>query len=281
MRGKVCVITGATDGIGQVAAYALARAGAHVVVVGRNGPKCVRVCEEIRTAHPGADVAYQVADLSVLAEVRALGARLGADCPRIDVLLNNAGAFFYQRVITSDGIERTFALNHLAYFLLTHLLLDSLRASDSSRVINVSSRAHVGGRINFSDLTYERDYSGWRAYCASKLANILFTFELAQRLSGTTVTANCLHPGLVSTRFALNNGRFVRTAAKVVMALRGISADQGAKTSVFLASDPAVGAVSGKYFYQCAPALPSLADRDTRIRKRLWDVSTELVGLAD
>lgn len=279
MEGKTCVVTGATGGIGRAAAQALVAAGARVVLVGRDEARCVRVAESLTGSGSGAQVDYEVADLSAQADVRSLAARLLERCPRIDVLLNNAGAFFHERTETVDGIERTFALNHLAYFLLTCLLRERLVETGAARVVNVASRAHRGVTLDFDDLGGAHRYRGWRAYRASKLANILFTFELAERLRGTGVTANCLHPGLVSTGFALNNGPLVRIPAKVAMWLGGISPEEGARTAVFLACDPSVAEVSGRYFHRCVAVEPSPAARDVQARRRLWAVSEEMVKL--
>ena len=201
MQGKVCLVTGATSGIGQVAAAELARRGAHVVIVGRSAQKCAATQAQIRSSSPAAAVDCLVADLSSLAEMKRLADQVRERYPRLDVLLNNAGAMVWKRSESADGIERTFALNHLSYFVLTNLLSPVLKQSAPARIVNVASDAHKGVSINFDDIQFKQKYSGWKAYQQSKLANILFTYELARRTQGKGVTANTLHPGFVRTSF--------------------------------------------------------------------------------
>lgn len=271
MHGKTVLITGATRGIGEVAAVELAKLGARVVVVGRDrarGEEAVRTVNEAG----GGDAGLLLADLSAQHEVRRLADQFRARYDRLDVLVNNAGAYFATRHESRDGIELTWALNHLAPFLLTNLLCDMLVASGPARVITVSSDAHRMGRINFSDPQGKRGYSGWGAYCQSKLANILFTVELARRLEGTGVTANSLHPGFVATNFGKSNGGVWQWLWGMAH-LMAISPEQGAKTTIYLASSPEVAGVSGKYFDACRAVTPSSAARDEAAAARLWELS--------
>jgi NAD(P)-dependent dehydrogenase (short-subunit alcohol dehydrogenase family) len=282
MQGKVCVVTGATSGIGQIAATELARSGAHVVIVGRSAAKCADTQTQIRAARPDAPVDTLVADLSSLAETRRLAEEIRQRYPRLDVLLNNAGAMFWKRSESVDGIERTFALNHLSYFVLTNLLLPVLSQSLPARIVNVASDAHKGVSINFDDIQFKQKYSGWKAYQQSKLANILFTYELARRIEGTRVTANTLHPGFVSTNFlqVFNDapaGWLIRKLAPLV----ALSPEQGARTSIYLASSPDVEGISGQYFVKEKPATSSPQSRDQAAAERLWRLSVEMTGVGE
>ncbi len=278
MQGRVCLVTGATQGIGRETALGLARLGADVHVVARDRARGEAVLVEVRRAG-GGNASLFLADLASQASTRALAEEVKARLPRLHVLVNNAGGIFTERALSPDRIEMTFALNHLGYFLLTGLLVDRLRASAPARVVSVSSSAHVGARIDFDDLQGERGYSGWRAYGQSKLANVLFTRELARRLAGSGVTANCLHPGVVATGFGKNNaGPFswgVRIAAPFFL-----SAARGARTSIWLASSPEVAGVTGEYFARCRVAKVSVAARDDAAARRLWEASARLTGLA-
>lgn len=280
MENKIVMVTGATAGIGQVTALELARMGAQVVVVSRSEPRCQATVDQIRRETGNDRVSYLVADLSSQAQVRSLAQAFHQQFERLDVLVNNAGAFIMRRKLSPDGIEMTWALNHLNYFLLTLLLLDRLDASPAGRVVSVSSNAHVGGRIHFDDLQGEKSYSGWRAYAQSKLANILFTYELARRLQGTHITANCLHPGFVATNFAKNNGWLVRLAMPLV-SLAAISPDEGAQTSIYLASSPEVENVTGKYFVRQKQAKSDPASYDEETARRLWEVSLQMTGMEE
>lgn len=281
MDGKVVLITGATNGIGKVTALELAKKGARVVIVGRNAAKTEATAGEMRSASGDAQVDFFVADLSSQAEVRRLAEEFQHKYPRLDVLINNAGMYFAQRGETVDGFERTFALNHLAYFLLTNLLLDTLKASAPARIVNVSSAAHNTGPLNFDDLQ-NREYgmAGYRAYGQSKLANLLFTYELARRLRGTGVTANALHPGAVNTGFGKNNRGLVKLAMGLVSRFE-LSPEKGAQTSIYLASSPEVEGVSGQYFDQCKPVRSSPASYDEEAQKRLWEISAQMTGLSE
>jgi retinol dehydrogenase 12 len=278
MQGKTVMVTGATDGIGLVTARVLAEQGARVLLVGRNEPKGQRALTAIKAAAPGADLAFLRADLSRMSDIRQLAANVAETEPHLDGLVNNAGGIFDERQETEDGFERTFALNHLNYFLLTNLLLTKLRAAPAGRVVNVASRAHVGGQIAFDDLHLTRGYKAWRAYRQSKLANILFTRALARRLEGSTVTANALHPGFVRTRFGGDNPTIFRLGVRLAMAAMAISVEAGAKTPIFLASSPAVEGRSGGYYVKSALAEPDTAARDDGIAERLWQVSEAMVA---
>ena len=278
MEGKLCVVTGATDGIGRVTARILAEKGAEVVLVGRNAAKGAEVCEAIHRSARNERVRFEQADLSSQAEIRALAARLAAGAAAIDVLVNNVGAMFTRRRESADGIEMTFALNHLGYFLLTGLLLESLKASASGRIVNVASQAHRSGRIDLDDLQGTRRYRGMAAYCQSKLANILFTYRLAELLAGTPVTANCLHPGFVASRFGQNNGRLFAMVLKVAMRLSAIDVEAGARTSVHVATSADLAGVSGRYFDKSREAASAPASRDEETGRRLWELSESLTG---
>jgi NAD(P)-dependent dehydrogenase (short-subunit alcohol dehydrogenase family) len=278
MNGKTVLVTGASAGIGRVAAKELARAGARVVMVTREGAKGEAAFREVVAASSADRVDRLTADLSSMASVRDLAARFRAGHDRLDVLVNNAGAVNPTREVTVDGYERTFATNHLAYFLLTDLLLDVLKASAPSRVVNVASEAHRWPGMNFDDLMFERGWNPWRAYGQSKLANILFTFELARRLEGTGVTANVLHPGMVRSHFGLGFQGWMSWVLRAVYAF-GISPESGAATTVYLASSPEVEGVSGRYFAKRRPIAPSRDALDPAAARRLWEISEDLVRL--
>lgn len=282
MKGKVCVVTGATSGIGEVAAIELAHRGARVLIVGRSAERCAATLERVREAAGGdpSMVESLVADLSSQAEVRRVADEIGKRCDRLDVLLNNAGGMFLSRTESVDGIEMTLALNHLSYFLLTDRLLPLLKAGAPSRIVNVASDAHRGGRIDFDDIQLRRNYSGWRAYQQSKLANLLFTFELARRLEGTGITANALHPGFVRTRFFQDFTGWVGFVIKLGARLVAIGPEAGARTSIHLATSPEVEGVTGRYFVKCRPVNSSPRSRDRATADRLWRLSEELTGQA-
>lgn len=277
MRGKVCLVTGATSGIGLVTAQALAAQGAAVMIVGRNPARGAATVQQITHATGNQHVTFLLADLSDQAQVRRLAGQVQERSPRLDVLLNNAGAIFTTRHLSADGLEMTFALNHLGYFLLTHLLLETLKASAPARIINVASDAHHGARIQFADLQGTQRYGGWRAYCQSKLANIVFTYELARRLTGSGVTANAVHPGFVATGFGRNNRGFLALGIRLAqwVALRP---EQGAETLIYLATAPEICAVTGQYFVKKRPVQSSHASYDQDTARRLWQLSAELAG---
>jgi NAD(P)-dependent dehydrogenase (short-subunit alcohol dehydrogenase family) len=279
VQGKVCVITGATSGIGLAAAEALARLGGRIVLVGRNPERGGRALDRLRRRAPSAQASIHYADLERMGEVRRLGAELRAAHGRVDVLVNNAGAQFERRGLTEDGLERTFALNHMAYFLLTHELRERLAAAAPARVINVASEAHEGARLDFSDLNLEHGYSGWLAYSRSKLANILFTRELADRLRPAGVTANAVHPGFVASRFGYNNPGLFRIRLFLAKRL-AISPKEGAKTIVCLATAPELASATGGYYVRSTMADPSQAAQDAAAARRLWELSNEIAGIA-
>jgi retinol dehydrogenase 12 len=278
LSGKVCLITGATSGIGLVTARELARQGAQVVIVGRNPARCESALAQIRTAGGNQEVEALRADLSSQQQIRILAQQFLDRYPRLDILVNNAGGLWLQRELTVDGLEMTFAVNHLGYFLLTQLLLDRLKASAPARIVNVSSEAHRKTVLDFDDLMGERHYAGWRAYCQSKLANLLFTYELARRLRGTGVIANALHPGWVATGFGGNNGwrgRILRLAARCF----AVSPETGARTVIYLASSPQVAEANGLYFVRERAKESSSVSYDEASAKRLWEISRELIAL--
>jgi len=280
MNGKICLVTGGTNGIGKATARALAEMGATVIIVGRDVLKTSQVAEEIRAGSGSTTVDSLLADLSSPQEVRWLADKFKHNYSRLHVLINNAGGFFMRRQLRGNGLEMTFALNHLAGFLLTNLLLDTLRASAPARIINVSSNAHTSGKIEFDNLQGERHY-GPGAYDNSKLANILFTVELARRLEGTGVTVNALHPGFVATGFAQNNGRLIAALVRLITPLVARSPAKGAETSIYLASSPSVEGITGKYFYDSRVIPTAPQGTDTAVARKLWDVSAEMVQLTD
>jgi NAD(P)-dependent dehydrogenase (short-subunit alcohol dehydrogenase family) len=280
MQGKTCVITGATSGIGREAARQLAALGAGLVLVGRDQRRGETALRWLGERVPGAAVSLRIADLSHLAEVRRLAADLAATVPRIDVLINNAGAFFDRHEMTADGLERTFALNHMAYFVLTNLLLEKLKSAPPSRIVSVASTAHRGATLDFADLEgRSAEAKGWPAYRRSKLANILFTAELARRLQGSGVTANCLHPGFVASRFGDETGPLIRLTLSIAKRFAAISVEDGAKTVTYLASSPEVASVSGRYFANCREERPSDAALDAAAARRLWEESARIAGV--
>lgn len=274
LQDKAVLITGATNGIGKVTAHRLAAQGARVTIVSRNAEKCRVVADEIHS-QTGAVVDWIAADLSLLAGIEKAATEYRSRNDRLHVLINNAGAFFAERLITADGYEMTFALNHLNYFLLTLRLRDLILASAPARIINVSSDAHYGGEIDFDDIMGERKYSGWRAYSQSKLANVMFTYSLARQLADTGVTANALHPGFVATSFGRNNGGLVGLFMPIAH-LFARKPEKGAETSVYLASSPAVSGVSGKYFADCREKPSSKLSYDVAAQDKLWALSEQL-----
>jgi retinol dehydrogenase 12 len=281
MEGKYCMVTGATSGIGAVTARALAQKGARVIVVARNVNRCENTVDEIIQTTGNHAVEYMLADLSSQNEIHDLAEAYQNKYDHLDVLVNNAGGFFMSRQESADGIEMTFALNHLNYFLLTNLLLDTIKASAPARIVNVSSAAHQNASINFDDLQGKKKYSGWQAYGQSKLANILFTYELARRLEGTGVTVNALHPGMVATNFGANNGGVLGSLVRQFMNLFSIGVEDGAQTSIYLASSPEVEDVTGKYFVKKKAVSSSSASYDESAAKRLWEISEEMTGVRE
>ena len=279
MVGKIVLITGGTGGIGKATAIGLARLGARVGITGRDVARTGQVAADIRAASGNPAVDPFAADMSSQAEVRRLAVAVLETYPRLDVLINNVGGFWAHRHPTADGLEHTFALNHLAPFLLTNLLLDRLKASVPARVVTVSSGAQSAGRIDFNDLQSARNYSGQRAYSQSKLANIMFTNELARRLEGTGVTASSVHPGVVRTNFGAEDQAWLFTVvSKVVLPFLKTPA-QGAQTSIYLASSPDVDGVTGQFFAGGKPKTANRVAYDTDMTARLWSVSADLVGM--
>ena len=278
MQGRTVLVTGGTDGIGLATAEGLSALGARVGIVGRDRGRAEAAATGIRTAS-GGEVDVFVADMSVQAEVRRLAAGVLATYPRLDVLVNNVGGYWAHRHLTPDGLEHTFALNHLAPFLLTELLLDRLRASAPARVVTVSSGAQSMGRIDFDDLQGAERYDGQRAYNQSKLANVLFTYELARRLEGSGVTANVLHPGVVRTSFGQeDSGRWMHLMLPLVRPFMKSPA-RGAATSIRLASAPELEEVSGRYFANQKEKRSSARSYDVEAGRRLWEISAQLVRL--
>ena len=278
MAGRTVLVTGGSGGIGRATALGLAIMGAHLAITGRDRERTESAAREIRTAG-GGEVDVVVADLSSQSEVRRLSDEILQSLSRIDVLVNNVGGYWHTRHLTADGLERTFALNHLAPFLLTNLLLERLKQSASARVVTVSSSAHRSGRIDFDDLQGQRSYSGARAYSQSKLANLLFTYELARRLQGTTVTANALHPGVVRTAFGAEDASTVQRLFTPFVRPFLKSPAAGAATSIHLASAPDLAQVTGRYFANSKPKTSSTRSHDEAAATRLWQLGADLVGL--
>ncbi|HEY3820438.1 MAG TPA: SDR family oxidoreductase [Polyangiaceae bacterium] len=276
MQGKTVLVTGANQGIGKATAIALAAKGAHVVMVARNAEKGRAALAEVEAAGTaGAELI--VADLSSQDQVRRAAAELKAKHRRLDVLVNNAGVFVPERHTTVDGLEETFALNHLGYFLLTRELLDVLQATPGARIVNVSSDAHRSAKMHWDDLQFERTpYRGFKVYGQSKLANVLFTYELARRLEGTGVTANCLHPGVIASGFGQTYGSAVSVLIKLARPFL-LNTEEGARTSVYLASSPEVAGVTGKYFSKCKPVKSNRVSYDVQSQQKLWSLSEQLV----
>jgi NAD(P)-dependent dehydrogenase (short-subunit alcohol dehydrogenase family) len=279
MHGKRVLITGGTGGIGRVAARALAQAGAEMILVGRSPTKGRDAAAEI-AARAGAERAsFLQADLSAQAEVRRVAEEIAGRWDRLDVLINNAGAMFGRRRESADGIEMTLALNHLSYYLLTRLLFGRLKAAAPARIVNVASGAHRRARLRLDDLQSRRRYRGFQVYSDSKLCNVLFTYELARRIDGSGVTANCLHPGFVATEIGTAHGVVPGLVWGLITRIAAITPEEGARTPVYLASSPEIEGVSGKYFDRCRPTPSSHASHDRETARRLWDISADLTGL--
>jgi NAD(P)-dependent dehydrogenase (short-subunit alcohol dehydrogenase family) len=278
MKDKVCVITGATDGIGKEAAYALALQGARLLIHGRDPDKGARAVVELQSRSRNPAIEFLQADFSSLAEVRRLAATVMARTSHIDVLINNAGGMFVNRAVSKDGYELTFAVNHLAPFLLTQLMVDGLKRAPQARIVTTASAAHRGASLDFDDLQATRKYSAMGAYGRSKLANILFTRTLAKRLAGSTVTATCLHPGFVRTSIARDLPFIPRSIFRLISQFIR-SPGKGAQTVVYLASSAQVQGASGGYYFDCQLTPPTAAAQDDRTAEQLWQVSEKLVGI--
>ena len=278
MQGATVVITGATSGIGEVAADRLAAKGARIVLIARDRARGEEVLKHLHAIAPHAAHAVHYADLSKMRETKKVATEILQAEPHIDVLINNAGAMFNSRRVTDDGLEMTFATNHLSYFVLANIL--KARMTAGGRIVCTASDAHKGARLDFEDLQSAKGYSGFGVYGRSKLCNILFTRELARRLDGTGITANCLHPGFVATRFGNQSGGVLSLAIRAAKNF-ALTPEQGAETIIYLASSPDVAGVTGGYFYKCRPAAPTREAQNDGDAKRLWDISARLAGMAD
>jgi len=276
MVNKLCLVTGGTAGIGLSTARMLAQRGADLILLGRNERRGQAAVAEVQRA-TGKTPEFVPVDLSDQSAIRDFAARFSAAHPKLDVLINNAGGMFGRRKLSADGVEMTFALNHLAYFLLTNLLMPKLRAAEQARIVNVASDAHFGAKLDFDDLQSERGYRGWNAYKRSKLCNLLFTYELSRRLEGSSISANALHPGFVSSEIGIRNGWTLGLVWNF-LTLFAISPERGAGTSAYLACSPDVNSVSGKYFAKSQIKPSSRASYDLAAAKRLWDASVYLTG---
>jgi NAD(P)-dependent dehydrogenase (short-subunit alcohol dehydrogenase family) len=280
MQGKVVVITGGTSGIGQAAAEKLAGMGARIVVVARNKARGEATLAKLRELGPKENHSVHYGDVSRLADLNRLAAEIKAAQPRIDVLINNAGVLVGRRLETEDGLELTFATNHLSYFVLTQGLLEQLWAAGTARVVNTSSREHYRAKIDFDDLQMKKNYALLRAYGCSKLCNILFTRALVRRLAGTGVTANSLHPGFVNTRIGGEGGGFGAAVFRFMKKF-ALTPEKGAETIVYLASSAEVAKTSGLYFYKCKPVEPSKLAQDDAAAERLWEETAKLAGIKE
>lgn len=279
MKGKVCLVTGSNSGIGKETALRLARLGAHVIMVCRNEAKGKEARDEIISLTKNNSIDLLIADLSSQKDIRRLAEEVKAKYNRLDILINNAGLMLTERSETEDGIETTFAVNHLAYFLLTNLLLNLIKSSTPARIINVSSDLHYNGNINFSDLEMKQKYNGLAAYNNSKLANVVFTNELAERLKGTGVTVNSLHPGVIATNLgvAKNSGLLITLFKFAKMFMK--SPEKGAETSLYLATSPEVENVTGKYFDNSKEKIASPKALDKNTQTKLWEISEKMTGI--
>lgn len=279
MQNQIVVVTGGTNGIGLETARALAKARADVHIVGRSQDRIDAAVASIKASTGTGSIQGWKADLSSQTSIRALAPRLLGALPRIDVLINNAGALFMKRELSPEGIEMTWALNHLNYFTLTHLLLEAVQAAPAGRIVNVSSAAHLSGQIRFADPEFRAGYAGFLAYSQSKLANVMFTNALARRLTGTGITANSLHPGGVATGFGMNNSGPLQAFFGTIWKVFAMSAERGASTSVFLAASPAVNGKSGGYYARNKPARTSAAASDEAAQERLWMMTAAQTGI--
>lgn len=280
MNGKVCIVTGANSGIGQATTLGLVNKGAHVIMACRNLDLSKPIQEEIRDQGGSGTVELMECDLGSHSSIHTFVDRFKEKHTHLDVLVNNAALMPLKRTETADGIETQFGVNHLGPFTLTQLLLDTLKAAAPSRIVNVASTVHHGATINFDDLESREKYGVMKAYGQSKLANVLFTYELARRLEGTGVSANCLHPGVVRTNITRDLPGFIKPFANIFLRFV-LSPERGAETSIYLASSPEVEGVTGRYFEKCAEAPSNEESRDEQIAKRLWKISVGMTGVGD
>jgi NAD(P)-dependent dehydrogenase (short-subunit alcohol dehydrogenase family) len=281
MDGKICMVTGGNAGIGFYTAQEIARMGGAVVIIGRNPDRCDAAVRMIQLETGNPSVEYLLVDLSSQAQIRSAASKFIKKYDHLDVLVNNAGGVSLRRRLSEDGIEMTFAVNHLAYFLLTNLLIEELKNSRSGRVVNVSSGSHYGERLDFDNLQLKKSYRVYRAYGRSKLANVLFSYELARRMAGTHVTSNVLSPGMVATDIWKKVNPLVTSLINPVIQRIGQPPLQGAQTSIYLATSPEVEGVTGKYYTDCKPVHSSVYSYDLEAAKRLWEVSAQLTVLSD
>jgi retinol dehydrogenase 12 len=278
LQGKTCVITGATSGIGEVAAERLAAMGARLVLIARDRARGEATLARLRARAPGPAHRVHYADLMLIAEVKRVAAEIAEEERRIDILVNNAGAIFSSRRLTAEGLERTFALNHMAYFVLSHGLREALLAAAPARVVNTASASHQSAQLHFEDLQFARAYNGVSAYQRSKLCNILFTRELSRRWAGEGVSVNCLHPGFVASNFGRESGGLLPFALRAAQVF-AISSEEGAETIVYLASSPEVADLTGGYFFRCRATAPAPQAEDDNAARRLWQESAKLAGI--
>jgi NAD(P)-dependent dehydrogenase (short-subunit alcohol dehydrogenase family) len=278
MQGKTVVITGATSGIGAVTATTLARQGAKIVFIARDRARGEQMLQQLRAISPGAGHLLHCADLSLISEMKRVAGTIADTEKRIDVLVNNAGAVFSKRELTSEGLEKTFATNHMGYFVVTAVLLRRLQETPGAHIVSTASDAYKAARLNFSDLQSARGYGGFGMYGRSKLMNVLFTRQLARRLAGSGVTANCHHPGFVATRFGDSGSGFMNFLLQTSKRF-ALTPEQGAQTMLYLAGSPEVAKVTGTYFYKCKPAKLMRQARNDADAQRLWEVSAEICGV--
>lgn len=277
LKGKICIVTGSNSGIGKVTALEIAKMGATVIMVSRDRNKGEKALEEVRNLSGNKDVELMLCDFASQKSIRKFAEEFKSKYQKLHILVNNAGLILTEKTITEDGIESTFAINHIGYFLLTELLLDVIRESTPARIVNVSSDAHKTGHIDFDDINFERKkYSSIGAYCNSKLANILFTRELAKRLKGTKITVNCLHPGVISSNFGSNTSGILGFLVKIAKPFF-TTVEKGAETQIYLATSPQVDDVTGEYFSKKKVAYTTSEANNEGIAKKLWDVSNEMI----
>jgi len=276
---KIIVITGATSGIGFKTAFALANLGCKVIIIGKDNSKGIKAVNMLNNINGSNTSLFYNANLSVMNEISELANILNNELDKIDVLINNVGAIFTKRTLSTEGIEMTFALNHLSYFLFTNLLLNKIKNSNIGRIINVSSVAHLGAKLNIDDIECKKNYNlGWKAYSNSKLLNILFTYYLSQNLSKSHITVNSLHPGFINSNFGSNNSGFFTSLFNLYKNYAGLSLDEGAKTSVYLASSKDVDSISGNYYVKSLKTRSSKISYDLSLQKKVWNISYEYLS---